>query len=443
MNRPPSSPFQPPLGDDLTPQELLDYLNSIFVEVLTPGTVIKGDGRPELATLLRDLCCIMMGEFPQAGAADWGMLKDRVKIIEVSLDLINRTLSCVEGIVGGQDELERIMLAQFLILGATLDTWIASGSFEGEEGTTPQQLKRRLQAVAMETFAVLAGTRYDSRPERWPRPCWEALRVCLDECLGVVAGVLVLFSTNHLSDIYSTDLSTTQFVGPLTLTFFGTPRLSAAPPEVGVTFIQPTVTSIISLIQNTAGTMRVVRIQSVTFFDALIADSLHFVTHALRPLTIQVTVSQIPKHATDVACSYLSYLLDITNNLVLARRTVALARLLRAIEPLLSIQTLETLIIPPQLCRLLVKRLRDGPQPAWDEVDDHLDKALNAIPHGTRLGVETTWLLQMLESRSWEEETESKLRVSSYCSCHCYCCCCCYALFFELLLTDNDVPDRT
>lgn len=193
MNRPPSSPFQPPLDDDLTPQELLDYLNSILIEVLTPGTVIKGDGRPEMVTLLRDLCCIMMGEFPQAGTAQWRMLKDRVKIIEVSLELINRTLSCVEGIVGGKEELERIMLAQFLILGATLDTWITSGNSEGEGGTTPQQLKGRLQVVAMEMLAVLAGTTCGLRPERWPRPCWEPLRICLDECLGIVEGVLVLF----------------------------------------------------------------------------------------------------------------------------------------------------------------------------------------------------------------------------------------------------------
>lgn len=190
MTRPPSSPFQAPLGDDLTPQELLDYLNSILVDVLTPGTFIKGDGQSEIVTLLRDLCCIMMGEFPEAGVAEWAMLKDRVKIIDVSLELINRTLLCVEGIVGGKEELERTMLAQFLILGATLETWIASGSLV-ENITGPQQLKARLQVVALEMLAVLAGTTHNARPEKVPRPNWEALRLCLDECLGIATGVEV------------------------------------------------------------------------------------------------------------------------------------------------------------------------------------------------------------------------------------------------------------
>lgn len=191
MTRPPSSPFQAPLGDDLTPQELLDYLNSILVDVLAPGTYIKGDGQPEMVTLLGDLCCIMMGEFPEAGAAEWGMLKDRVKIIDVSLELINRTLLCVEGIVGGKEELERIMLAQFLIFGATLETWIASGSLV-EDATGPRQLKARLQSVALEMLGVLAGARHDARPEKWPRPNWEALRICLHECLGIATGAEIL-----------------------------------------------------------------------------------------------------------------------------------------------------------------------------------------------------------------------------------------------------------
>ena len=174
----------------MTPQELLDHLNSVLDEVLAPGTVIKHDGRPELVTLLRDLCCIMMGEFPKADAAEWAMLKDRVRIIEVSLELINRALLCVEGIVGGKEELEQTMLAQILIFGATLETWITSGTFEGEEGINPLQLKGRLQVVALEMFAVLAGTRHHAAPARWSLPCWDALRICLDECLGIATGVL-------------------------------------------------------------------------------------------------------------------------------------------------------------------------------------------------------------------------------------------------------------
>jgi serine/threonine-protein kinase ATR len=138
------------------------------------------------------------------------------------------------------------------------------------------------------------------------------------------------------------------------------------------------------------------------------------VTHTLRPLTAQTTVARILKHATEAACARFTDLLTFTNNISVARRTDAIAHLLQAIEPLLSFQNIETLIVPPYLCRLLMKRLRDGPQNMWDEVDNQLGKALSAIPPGTRLGVEHTWFQETLENQGWEDESENKLRVSFF-----------------------------
>ena len=180
------------------------------------------------------------------------------------------------------------------------------------------------------------------------------------------------------------------------------------------------ITFIIGLAQSAVGTKPTVMIQSVTFFDTIITDSLYLVSHALQPLVTQTTVPYIPKRATEVAASYFSDLLTFTNNMSLARRTAALARLLHAIEPLLSLQVIGTLVLPQYLCKLLMRRLRDGPQPAWDRVDDHLAQALDTIPHGTRLGVENTWLQEALNNHNWEDETESKLRVSP--NYHHYCC---------------------
>ncbi|KAF8592595.1 hypothetical protein K439DRAFT_1625944 [Ramaria rubella] len=378
MARPPSSPFQPQLGDELTPQELLDHLNSILVDVLPPGSFIKGDGRPEMVTLLRDLCGIMMGEFPQADVTEWNMLKDRVKIIEISLKLIDRALLCVEGIVGGSEELERVMLAQFLILGGTLETWIITCKHPEEDVPTPQQLKTQLRLVSLHMLTVLAGIGHGAHSERKPPLRREALRTCLDEYLGIVS-----------------DLSSISFTGPLRLTFFGAPRLS------------------IDTVEN-AGTKHSTVIHSTVIFDSLIMDSLHLVTHSVCSLTMEAIVPDVLKRATEIACSYFADLLENTARVSLSRLTVTIAHSLRAIAPLLSLNALDTLLVPPYMCRLLVKRLRDGPLPAWDEVDEILSKTLEAIPLGTKLGVEALWFQQILETRNWEDEREGKLRDMIY-----------------------------
>ena len=191
MAIPPSpSPFQAQIGDDLTPQELHEYLHSILVHVLAPGSMVKTDARLELVTLLRDLCCIMMGEFPQADTSEWDTLKDRAKIIEVALEIIDRALR-LDGVVGTTQQLERDILSQFLNFGGTLETWIVFDSHEGDQGISAQELKRRLRSVAMTVMTTLAGIGDKPYGEK-RRPCWEALRACLEECLGIAAGTTFL-----------------------------------------------------------------------------------------------------------------------------------------------------------------------------------------------------------------------------------------------------------
>ena len=119
----------------------------------------------------------------------------------------------------------------------------------------------------------------------------------------------------------------------------------------------------------------------------------------------------LAKRATDIACSYFSDLLIPSAHITVTRRTAALARLLEAIEPLLSLHVFETIVVPPYLCRLLAQRLHVGPHPSWDGVDERLSKLLDTVPMGTRLGMENAWFQEVLESRTWEDARAGRLRV--------------------------------
>lgn len=189
MAVPSSTQFNKEISDALSPQDLQDHLNAILRDVLAPGVLIKGDGRAEMVTLLRDLCCIMMGEFPRAGTTDWYLLKDRVQIIDISLNLIDRALICVEDIIGGPDELERTILVQFFILNGILEAWLSSMDYEDNYPDGPNYLQNRLRIVALNMFLVMSGVpEQQGQLSRRFRTDHSNLVACLEECLTIANG---------------------------------------------------------------------------------------------------------------------------------------------------------------------------------------------------------------------------------------------------------------
>lgn len=184
MRFPSPSPFREPPADDLTPQELLKHLNTIFSDVLSSDSSISAadEKRAEIISLIRDLCCIMMGEFPKPGLTAWDMLQDRVKIIQVSFRIVDRALICVENLFAGNDHLERVLLTQFINLGCVLEIWILDGKNDFPDMLTPDQLKAELNGVSARMLALIAGE------TRTQLSC-NALDCCLQACIELVSGM--------------------------------------------------------------------------------------------------------------------------------------------------------------------------------------------------------------------------------------------------------------
>lgn len=161
MNLLSPGPFRVHSADDLTPQELLKHLNTIYSEVLSSvfPISIKDDKRTEIVSLLRDLCCIMMGEFPKAGVTAWEMLQDRVKIIQMSFRIIDRALACVDDLFDGVNNLERVLLTQFVNLDCVLESWIAQrrDCDYPSDVITPYQLKAELGQATTNILSLIAG----------------------------------------------------------------------------------------------------------------------------------------------------------------------------------------------------------------------------------------------------------------------------------------------
>ena len=201
MAIPLSTPLNAQPRDSYTYAELLDYLNSVLSEVLRPNSFVRADGKQEITTLLGDLCCIVLAEFPQPDVvAEWSSLSENVVLIDATLKVIDRALVCVERIVGGPDRLERIILAQMLSFGGIMDTWIYSNQCPEDVVDGPTHLKSQAQEVALNLLEVLAGMKSENREYRRPTESTEGLRDCLDECLRVAKGNPICFKEYCMSN---------------------------------------------------------------------------------------------------------------------------------------------------------------------------------------------------------------------------------------------------
>ncbi|KIJ56487.1 hypothetical protein M422DRAFT_238114 [Sphaerobolus stellatus SS14] len=359
MAIPPPTPLHNPLGDDLTPHELLDHLNSLLSDVLAPGAFIQSDGKAEITALLRDLSCIMMGEFPQAASTEWSLLGDRVQIIDVSLKLIDRALICVEDIVGGADGLERTLLAQFLGFSGVLSSWLTASKVVDSTDEGPLQLKLRVQNVALHMLEVLAGINKEGRLERRSSDSQTSFYACVEECLNVAR-----------------DLSSKEFTEPFKVVFFETPRIRHHNQS-----------------QESPLTANVI-IRSQAVCDLLVADSLLIVSQAsLRhPLSKIAISSDIPFKAAKVCSSHFLKLLYERQQAPAYQLSLAIVHLLKVVGPLISIGSSTANPLIPYIHKMVCIRHNAQSDRTWETVDEALLKILKGLPEGTNLGFEASWI---------------------------------------------------
>ncbi|GJJ07321.1 hypothetical protein Clacol_001522 [Clathrus columnatus] len=323
-------------------------------EVLSsgPSITIKDARREEIILLLRDLCCIMIGEFPKAGLTAWDMLQDRIKIIQTFFRIVDRALICVEDLFGSNHQLERILLTQFINLGCILETWIAEGKEDTSDLLTPRQLKVELNRVAANMLTFVAG---ETRTQASLNTLEYCLRACLEFITELVKrpeGFTQPFDTVIFKELLNSD----------------------------------------ETIAVSAQKLCVIHVENAVIFDSLLLDSLTLVAETILFQKVHIATNTLLRHVISLVDTHFSMLLDNPHRIAVTRRVSSFFRLLCIINSVIKSPFYDLLSISSSLSQLCLKRLRDGPDTAWSEVDSRLQRILEDYPVDLPLGISVVHL---------------------------------------------------
>lgn len=196
MNSLPPSQYSLPLadnanGDDLLPAQFHTYLLGLLSGTLVQPTPanLPASEREIWLTLFTGLSNSILS-FPLPGAIVWSAGRERVVLIESSLEVIRRASPRVRGIFIGSNILNTI-LARLLDLCIVFEAWEEAKQVTDGDGTcTPVFMKEKAFLVLTEILRDLGN---DTTTD--DKPLWQLSRSFVSECLDLVHGVYCVMNS--------------------------------------------------------------------------------------------------------------------------------------------------------------------------------------------------------------------------------------------------------
>ncbi|KAF8329613.1 hypothetical protein F5887DRAFT_116131 [Amanita rubescens] len=184
------------------------HLRSLVAQTFSGNRIPDAERRWN--TIILGLSDNFCASFLLPGSITWNALKEKITILETTLEAIYLASLHVEGIFSGKRDGVGVLVVRLLNICNGLDVWLDS-QVEIEDGLpSPATLREKAFKALVGVLRSLGGN--VTRIEQPEEPRWKILRSLLNECIELV------------SDILSNPTSITM---PLTITFFKRPRLEA------------------------------------------------------------------------------------------------------------------------------------------------------------------------------------------------------------------------
>ncbi|KAL0070158.1 hypothetical protein AAF712_002648 [Marasmius tenuissimus] len=332
-------------------KKFIDALQSLIADKLSED--IKDNRKAyssvQLINVINGLSEDILSKFSYAEDVEWGGMADLVKMIQLSLEVIQRVVPRVPSIFFEQTDFVKNLFAQLLVLCNSLDLWAEEGEVEVVEGVADPRI---LRDAAMQTIVdvlrclgshIPTGARVEDLP-----------RTPLKEMLGEVLGIC---EEDLLQPIVQVNM-------PFHVSLFSGPRFQPAnPPDNtrpnSITINDSTeVPRLASLIVRLATSV----LHPPLYSDWFLSDLERRATSLVHNTFEYCTSSSLPTTAT-------------ANSLV---RTVSSV----TVHPVSTTgiegvywRTLDYLPV-----RLLRYRLSAGPTSGWSSVDTLLKDVMAGLP---------------------------------------------------------------
>lgn len=189
---PPSTPFPVPgfngTSSNATPTEFLNFLRSLITKYLGDNCPRVTESKETWVTVVDGLTDHLLGSFPLPEIVSWDAMDEKVVMTEVTLDVIRRVFSRVDGVYNGAEGLVQKVFARLLDLCGALDVWNEEEVVCKEGLFSPAHMKD----MALVTVVSLLRGLGECSPVvlEGQTPSWKVLRMILKECIDVGQGEL-------------------------------------------------------------------------------------------------------------------------------------------------------------------------------------------------------------------------------------------------------------
>ena len=121
------------------------------------------------------------------GSITWNALKEKITILETTLEAIYLASLHIDGIFSGKRDRVGVLVVRLLNICNVLDVWLDSQVEIEDSFPSPATLREKAFKALVEVLRSLGGN--VTRVEQPEEPRWKILRSLLSECIELVSGV--------------------------------------------------------------------------------------------------------------------------------------------------------------------------------------------------------------------------------------------------------------
>jgi serine/threonine-protein kinase ATR len=191
MDVPNSTPFPATFDSnagDASPKQFFDFLRNLISENFDgdPSVCRPAPSRDTWVPVITSLSDHFLTPLPSHHAVPWKAMHEKVKLVEITLELIQRTTDGVTALYAGPGDLAKIIFAGLVKFCGGLAGWIDVEVPQEEGIPTPLELQQKAIQTAVGILRCL-GNKVTSVAGS-DEPTWKTLRDILMEGLEICRG---------------------------------------------------------------------------------------------------------------------------------------------------------------------------------------------------------------------------------------------------------------
>lgn len=142
--------------------------------------LVHASNREEWVTTISYLSRYILSTLPPPQGWQWSLLHEKVKIIELCLEVVRRAIKSTDSLFVGYDIHAKTLFATLMGLCSVLDQWCLTVVPEEQEFLSPEELRTRGIKAAVEMLQCLGRGTQDGNSKS---SSWITLGAILDACL--------------------------------------------------------------------------------------------------------------------------------------------------------------------------------------------------------------------------------------------------------------------